>query len=375
MLTVPQSISPTPSSDAVPGTPRVASPGSRATILSRGFKNKEAPRRSWLGGSVLALEGRAAARLPSTAAWPGPARGRGGWRRAGKARGPTALRPPPAPTDTELAGRPGPGARVSVTPAPSAPTDLRPIRPPQAGTASNAEATPREPPRPSLTSGFSGASETRETRLCRWRVPRCPRPRSAARRTPRASAPAEAPAVHSGSDFFTENGFERGGRSGINTDLLKRRSCLIPPPDSAADFTGQQGACFRPAPPPAARKCPRASGRRVPGISGRRHRRRIISHRLPRAWAFRAAGHEEAAEGPARPTGLAPRIRARADHGAEDAALREAPEPRAWPRSPPLGPREEHTLPPRRPTHVALRHQRQRPLQIQVQTVTVKLKG
>lgn len=105
MLTVPQSISPTPSSDAVPGTPRVASPGSRATILSRGFKNKEAPRRSWLGGSVLALEGRAAARLPSTAAWPGPARGRGGWRRAGKARGPTALRPPPAPTDTELAGR------------------------------------------------------------------------------------------------------------------------------------------------------------------------------------------------------------------------------------------------------------------------------
>lgn len=50
--------------------------------------------------------------------------------------------------------------------------------------------------------------------------------------------------------------------------MLKRRSCLIPPPDSAADFTGQQGACFRPAPPPAARKCPQASGRRVPGISG-----------------------------------------------------------------------------------------------------------
>lgn len=284
-----------------------------------------------------------------------------------------SARPPRPPTRSSRGGL---GlARVSVTPAPSAPTDLRPIRPPQAGTASNAEATPREPPRPSLTSGFSGASETRETRLCRWRVPRCPRPRSAARRTPRASSPAEAPAVHSGSDFFTENGFERGGRSGINTDLLKRRSCLIPPPDSAADFTGQQGACFRPAPPPAARKCPRASGRRVPGISGRRHRRRIISHRLPRAWAFRAAGHEEAAEGPARPAGLAPRIRARADHGAEDAALREAPEPRAWPRSPPLGPREEHTLPPRRPTHVALRHQRQRPLQIQVQTVTVKLKG
>lgn len=254
MLTVPQSISPTPSSDAVPGTPRVASPGSRATILSRGFKNKEAPRRSWLGGSVLALEGRAAARLPSTAAWPGPARGRGGWRRAGKARGPTALRPPPppAPPTRSSRGGPGPGARVSVTPAPSAPTDLRPIRPPQAGTASNAEATPREPPRPSLTSGFSGASETRETRLCRWRVPRCPRPRSAARRTPRASSPAEAPAVHSGSDFFTENGFERGGRSGINTDLLKRRSCLIPPPDSAADFTGQKALAFaqpRPLPP------------------------------------------------------------------------------------------------------------------------------
>lgn len=172
---------------------------------------------------------------------------------SGKGSGSHGAPPAPPPAPPTRSSRGGLGlARVSVTPAPSAPTDLRPIRPPQAGTASNAEATPREPPRPSLTSGFSGASETRETRLCRWRVPRCPRPRSAARRTPRASSPAEAPAVHSGSDFFTENGFERGGRSGINTDLLKRRSCLIPRPTRLQISRDSKALAFaqpRPLPP------------------------------------------------------------------------------------------------------------------------------